>query len=138
MLCTVARRLHVFVERRPSDANRLADFVNRVVLLPVEINSHGALLLVEFLPPAAFPAACPRRFQPGVCPITDQVAFKFRQCNEDMKHQLAARRGCVDGFRNVTFLCRRSCAGITMVSQVLHVLPRAVVLPRNAAVYELT
>ncbi len=38
----------------------------------------------------------------------------------------------------VTFLCRRSCAGITMASQVLHVLPRAVVLPRNAAVYELT
>jgi hypothetical protein len=39
-LPVVVRRLDIGIERRPGDTDRLADFVNRMLLLPVEVDAH--------------------------------------------------------------------------------------------------
>ena len=65
-------------------------------LLPVQIDRHFPLLFAEPSPPAAELAPCPGRSQPGTRPLADQVTLKFRQCPDDMKDQLATRRGRVD------------------------------------------
>jgi hypothetical protein len=37
-----------------------------MILLPVEFDRQGTLLVTQLFLPAAFPAACSRRFQPGM------------------------------------------------------------------------
>ena len=59
-------------------------------LLPVEVNGQGTLLVAQLLLPAAFPAACPRRFQPGMRPLADQVPLEFRQRREDVTQHAPA------------------------------------------------
>jgi hypothetical protein len=54
--------------------------------------TKGNTLQGELLPPAAFFTPRPRRFQPGMRSLADQVTLKFRRCPENRKHQLAARR----------------------------------------------
>ena len=63
-----------------------------------QIDGHGTLIVTNPFSSAAFPAECSRGCQPRVRPFADQVTFKLREHAEDMKHQLAARCGRIDGF----------------------------------------
>jgi hypothetical protein len=80
-----------------SDVNHLANFADRVLLLPVELDGQPPLLFIQLLSPASLPAPRPGRLQPGLRPLADQVPLEFRQRTEDVKHQLTARRRRVDG-----------------------------------------
>jgi hypothetical protein len=94
----VASRRDILLKRRPRGTNRLPDFVNCVLLLTVQVDGHGTLLLAKVLSPAAFPAACSRGCQPRVRPFADEITFKLRERSKDMKHQLAAGCRRIDGF----------------------------------------
>ena len=74
-----ASRRDILVKRRPRDADRLADLVNCMFLLTVQIDGHGTLLFTKLFSPAAFPAACSRGCQPRVRPFADQVTLKLRE-----------------------------------------------------------
>jgi hypothetical protein len=91
-----SRRRDILVERRPGDADRFASFVNRVFLLPVQINGHGTLFLAELFSPAAFPAPRPRRGEP--CASFHPVAAR-------VKKTVAAYRS---GFFRIKLLNERS------------------------------
>jgi hypothetical protein len=80
---------HIPVKRRPKNADRFAIFVNGVFFLPVKIDGHGPLLFTELSPPAADFAPRPGRRQTGIRSLADQITLKFRQCPENMKHQLS-------------------------------------------------
>jgi hypothetical protein len=81
----VASRRDILVERRPRDADRLADFVNCVLLLTVQINFDGTLLVTKLFSPAALPAPRPRRGEPGIRPFADQAPLKLRERpNQDL------------------------------------------------------
>ena len=86
---SVASRRDILVERRPRNADRLADFVNCMFLLTVQIDGHGTLLFTKRSSPSAFPAPRPRRGEPGVRPFADQVSLKLRQRRKDRNTSLA-------------------------------------------------
>ena len=78
--CAAAPLPHIPAKRRPRNADRLTNFVNRVILLPVKIDRHGTLLFTELSPRAADLAPRPGRRQTGIRPLADQITLKFRQC----------------------------------------------------------
>jgi hypothetical protein len=48
-----------------------------MLLLPVQIDGHGRLLVTKLFLPAAFPAARPHRDEPGTRPFAYQVTLKL-------------------------------------------------------------
>ena len=89
--------LEIPIERRPRDAERLADGGD--VGLPAVVERAGQRQLLgigQLLRPPAESPPRPRRGEPGVGPLPDQVALELGQRPEDVEDELAARGGGVD------------------------------------------
>jgi hypothetical protein len=128
-ICTVRRggtQLTRFAKRLASRGRRFTSMLRRLALNDIGSKQVAIMFRCECSSDARFSAA--RRAQ-VTCDGPDGLSGRW---------SFSLHIGIRSTTSFVTFLCRRSCVGITMASQVLHVLPRAVVLPRNAAVYELT
>jgi hypothetical protein len=69
-----------------------ADFVHRLLFLSVKVHRQDTQFVAELRPTPTFPPPRRRGLQPGSRPLPDQVSLEFRQCPEDVEHQLAARR----------------------------------------------
>jgi len=89
--------VEVTIERGAGDAQRLADVRDRVGVVIIERPRHRHLRGgVQFLRPSPLPPPRPRRRQPRLGPLADQIALELRQCAEDVEDQLAATRRRVD------------------------------------------
>ena len=85
----------------PSNADRFANFGNRVFLLPNKSTATARFLFLSlsyfFSPAAFFCPARPRRGEPGIRPCGDQVTLKLRErLRQSETLACYARRGGVD------------------------------------------
>jgi hypothetical protein len=71
------------------------------------------------------------RRQTGIRSLADQITLKFRQCAENMKHQLAARRGRVDGFSHAMEANRLILQPAHYLDQMLRRPPQPVESPHR-------
>src|SRR5687768_12125673 len=80
----------VAVEGRLGDAHEPADLGDAVLLGTVELHREPALLGCEQLRPPAKPAPCPRRTEPGLRALADEVALELGKRGEQVEDQPAA------------------------------------------------
>ncbi len=80
-----------------SDARSLTDIDALASRVKAEFDTFD-LLFVNAGFSLFAPPACSRGRQPRVRSFADQVPLKLRERSEDVKHRLAARCGCINGF----------------------------------------
>src|SRR3954454_15123132 len=86
----------VAVEGGLGDAHEPADLGDAVLLGAVELHRELALLGRQQLRPPAEPAPRPRRTQPGLGTLADEVALELGERPEHVEDQPAAARGGVE------------------------------------------
>ena len=87
---------HVGVEGWLGDAKRAADLFHCVLSLCVKVASQRTLLGIEALGSPALPAPCPRRFEPSLGPLLDEIALELGESPEDVEDKLPAGGRGVD------------------------------------------
>jgi hypothetical protein len=76
------------IDRGPADPERVGNRQDRVLPRCVHLLGHPQLMPAQHRRPATVAAPGPGRSQPGVRPLTDQVAFELGQGREDWKTSL--------------------------------------------------
>src|SRR3954470_11405345 len=88
--------LHVAIERRPGDAERVADVGNDVAPVRGQGSEQFGLLGTETAGSATHPAARPGSLQTCMGALHDEIPLELCQGPEDMEHELAATGRGVD------------------------------------------
>ena len=85
------------VRRGPADSEHAANLCHAVPVVGQQSGGHlRPLYVMRSLRSAAKPTSRPGCGKPGMCTFDDDTSLKFRECSEQVKNQLSARRRRVD------------------------------------------